>query len=69
MLPLGVRQLVLHGSRDEALPVAMAREYAVAALAAGDAVEFVELPQTGHMDYLDPASDAHRVFCDWLADG
>jgi acetyl esterase/lipase len=65
-LPLGVRQLVLHGSRDEALPVAMAREYAAAACAAGDAVEFVELPQAGHMDYLDPASEAHRVFCDWL---
>lgn len=66
MLPLGVNQLILHGARDEALPMEMARDYVGAARAAGDSVHFVELPATGHMDYLDPSSEAHATLCQWL---
>jgi acetyl esterase/lipase len=67
LLPLGVDQLIVHGASDAALPVAMARRYAAAAIDAGDRVEFVELPDAGHMDFLDPASVAHAAFCGWLA--
>ncbi len=66
LLPLGVSQLILHGGRDEALPIAMARDYATAARAAGDTVQFTALPAAGHMDYLDPHSEAHSVLCHWL---
>lgn len=66
-LPLGLPQLVMHGGRDEALPVAMARDYAQAARRAGDDVAFVELPATGHMEFIDPASPAHAAFCRWLS--
>jgi acetyl esterase/lipase len=65
LLPLGIPQLILHGSADEALPVEGARSYARAA-AAGDRVQFVELPNAGHMDFLDPDSDAHRALYAWL---
>jgi acetyl esterase/lipase len=65
-LPLGVPQLILHGTADEALPVESARDYARAAAVAGDDVELVELPRAGHMEFLDPASDAHRAFRRWL---
>lgn len=66
MLPLRVRQLVMHGANDSAVPIAMARDYTRAASAAGDAIELIELPDTGHMEFLDPASAAHAAFCDWL---
>lgn len=61
MLPLGVEQLILHGTADDAVPIELSRRYAEAARAAGDTVELVELPGMGHMEYLDPASDAHAA--------
>jgi acetyl esterase/lipase len=65
-LPLGVRQLIVHGTQDDALPVELSREYANAARGAGDGVDYVEMPGMGHMEYLDPASEAHAVLCRWL---
>jgi pimeloyl-ACP methyl ester carboxylesterase len=67
LLPLGVRQLILHGLRDEALPIDLARRYASAAHASGDSIDYVELSDAGHMDFLDPASEAHVVLCKWFA--
>ena len=66
LVPLGVRQLILHGAEDDALPVALAREYVKAARHVGDNVDYVELPGMGHMEYLDPASQAHDALCKWL---
>jgi pimeloyl-ACP methyl ester carboxylesterase len=66
LLPLGVDQLVVHGAADDVLPVETARTYARAAVAAGDTIRYSELPQAGHMDFLDPSSDAHGVLCRWL---
>jgi len=67
LLPLGVWQLIVHGVKDEALPVDLSRRYALAAQEAGDPVDFVELPDAGHMDFLDPDSLAHAALCQWLA--
>lgn len=66
MLPLRVRQLILHGTADDAVPIELSRGYARAAEAAGDTVEILELPGTGHMEYLDPDSDAHAILRRWL---
>jgi dipeptidyl aminopeptidase/acylaminoacyl peptidase len=66
MLPLGVRQLLLHGTADDAVPIELSRRYARAARAAGDSVELVELAGAGHMEYLAPGSEAHAVLCRWL---
>jgi pimeloyl-ACP methyl ester carboxylesterase len=66
LLPLGTPQLIVHGAADDALPVQIARDYVRAAAAAGDTVQFCELPRAGHMDYLDPDSEAHGAFCRWL---
>ena len=65
-LPLGVRQLVLHGTADEDVPVEISRRYARAAATAGDEVTFRELPDTPHMDFVDPESDATAVLFEWL---
>lgn len=66
LLPLGVPHLIVHGVADEVLPVETVRDYARAAQAAGDQVQFTELSRAGHMDYLDPGSEAHAVLRRWL---
>lgn len=66
MLPLGVKQLLLHGTTDEDVPVAISRRYARAAKAAGDDIDFIELAAASHMDFVDPASEAHATWCRWL---
>ncbi|HEX2045653.1 MAG TPA: alpha/beta fold hydrolase [Gaiellaceae bacterium] len=65
-LPLGVPQLLVHGEEDAIVPVSMSLRYHDAALAAGDAVELVVLPGTGHYEHLDPGSDAWAAVIDWL---
>lgn len=66
LLPLGVRQFVLHGSEDDILPVHISRAYAEIARVAGDSVEFVDAPHAGHMTLIDPTSDAFGRFRTWL---
>jgi acetyl esterase/lipase len=65
-LPLAVRQMILHGTEDEDVPIELSRSYVQAALAAGDSVDFIELPGTGHMEYLDPSSPAFTTLAGWL---
>jgi acetyl esterase/lipase len=66
MIPLRVQQLILHGTADDVVPVDLSRRYARAAAAAGDPVDLIELRGTGHMEYLDPGSEAHATLCRWL---
>jgi len=63
MLPLGVRQLIVHGTADDVVPIDLSRGYSRAAVAAGDTVELIELSGTGHMEYLDPRGEAHATLC------
>jgi acetyl esterase/lipase len=55
-LPLGVRQLLVHGAEDDTVPAAMSEAYAAAARQAGDEVELVVVPGEGHFAPIDPAS-------------
>jgi acetyl esterase/lipase len=66
MLPIGVKQLLVHGSIDVDVPVVISRRYAAAATAAGDDVNFIELKDAAHMDFIDPSSDAHAAWCNRL---
>jgi acetyl esterase/lipase len=54
-LPLGVAQLLVHGRRDDTVPVEMSRAYAQRAREAGDQIELVETDE-GHFECLDPSS-------------
>ena len=65
LLPLGVKQLLVHGTLDHDVPVVISRRYAAAARAAGDELDFIELANAGHMDFIDPTSDAHAAWCRW----
>jgi acetyl esterase/lipase len=67
LLPLGVPHLLVHGARDEIVPVTLSRSYAEAARAAGDDAELVELPGADHFDVIDPQHEAWAVVVeDWL---
>ena len=58
LLPLGVPQLVVHGTDDVHVPFPFGPRYAAAASAAGDACELVVLPGVDHFALVDPASAA-----------
>ena len=57
LLPLGVPQLLVHGARDDLVPPAQSREFAVASTAAGDAVEIVDLDGADHFDVIEPEGE------------
>ncbi len=65
-LPLGVPQLLVHGTEDDTVPVGLSRAYARAAREAGDPCELAEIAGMGHMEFLDPACEAHAVTVAWL---
>jgi acetyl esterase/lipase len=51
LLPLGVRQIVIHGDADDDVPYSMSERYVAAA---GEEAELVTLPGTGHFELIDP---------------
>lgn len=61
LLPLGVPQSLIHGTHDENVPYEISEKYHAAALAAGDKVELVKLPNAGHFEVIDPKMSEYRV--------
>ena len=55
LLPLGVPQVVLHGTADEDVPYAMSERYVAAA---GGEAELVALAGVGHFEPIDPQAPA-----------
>jgi pimeloyl-ACP methyl ester carboxylesterase len=55
LLPLGVPQIVLHGSADDSVPYEMSERYVEAA---GGEAELVTLEGAGHFELIDPQADA-----------
>jgi pimeloyl-ACP methyl ester carboxylesterase len=51
LLPLGVPQIVIHGTEDDGVPYAMSERYVEAA---GGEAELVTLEGTGHFEAIDP---------------
>jgi acetyl esterase/lipase len=67
-LPLGVPLLLVHGMRDDTVPVALNRDFQRAAVAAGDTCDLVIHEHDGHFEHIDPASGAWATVKRWLAD-
>lgn len=65
-LPLDVPLLLVHGDADDVVPIDLARRYALRAAAAGDPCAPVELAGCGHMEHLDPRSEAWSRVTGWL---
>lgn len=66
MLPLQMSQLVIHGTDGDAVPINLSRSYVRAAQGAGDNVEILEMPGTGHMEFLESTGKADVALCNWL---
>jgi acetyl esterase/lipase len=56
LLPLGVPQILFHGSRDPVVRPVFSSAYVVAAQKAGDMARFVELEAAGHFEPVSPRS-------------
>jgi acetyl esterase/lipase len=61
LLPLGARQIVIHGDADDSVPYEMSRRYVEAAAPEAD---LITLPNTGHFELIDPHA---RQFAETLA--
>jgi acetyl esterase/lipase len=61
LLPLGVPVTVVHGTDDDAVPIAQSERYVAAAVAVGDAADFVRLEGADHFALIDTRSPAWAV--------
>jgi acetyl esterase/lipase len=58
MIPLKVKQRVIHGDRDDVVPVSMSRAYVEAARKSGDDATLTEPEGAGHFELIDPRTAA-----------
>jgi len=61
LLPLGVPQVLVHGTADASVPFEISERYTAAARAAGDTCELLALDGVDHFALIDPASAAWRA--------
>lgn len=61
LLPLRVKQRLIHGLLDKIVPLKQSKDYEAAARRGGDAVKLVIADEAGHFDLISPQSSA------WLA--
>ena len=54
LLPLGVTQVLIHGTNDMNVPYEIATRYFEAAQSRGDRVSLLSLPGAGHFECVDP---------------
>lgn len=58
LFPLGVPQTLINGRGDRIIPYRMATDYADEARRAGDRVDLVTVPATGHVELVAPGTGA-----------
>jgi acetyl esterase/lipase len=64
LLPLGVPQVLIHGTEDDTVPFAISAVYRDTAVAADDPVTLIPLPGLEHFAVIDPESPAWPVVRD-----
>ncbi len=57
LLPLGLPQVLIHGTADEHVPIQVSQHYAAAARAAGDALDFFEPTGVDHFDVINARTE------------
>ena len=60
LVPLGVRQVLLHGAEDDTVPVSLSIGYHARAAALGDDVRLLTLPGAGHFELINPLAQEWR---------
>lgn len=56
LLPLGVKQILIHGTDDDRVPYEISQAYQALAVSRGDDTSLVTLANAGHFEVIDPAS-------------
>jgi acetyl esterase/lipase len=56
LAPIGVRQILIHGTADEPVPASISADYYARATGLGDPVQLISLPGTGHFEVINPLS-------------
>ncbi len=56
LLPLGVPQVLIHGTEDEDVPLELSERHAAVARASNDRARLIAFPNTGHFEIIDPAT-------------
>jgi len=56
-LEIGCRQLLVHGSHDDTVPIEMSRDYSRHKQQRGENVRLLEIPEAGHFEIVDPESN------------
>jgi acetyl esterase/lipase len=59
LLPLGVKQVLIHGSRDPDVPHEISQFYVERARSLGDDATLITLKGAGHFEVIDPGSKEH----------
>jgi acetyl esterase/lipase len=62
-VPVGVPTLLVHGARDEDVPVSMSRDFAAVT---GDGCDLVIIDDEGHYEHLEPGSRCWQAVVEWL---
>jgi acetyl esterase/lipase len=68
LLPLGVRQILVHGTADDRVPYVLASSYTEHARECGDDARLVGIDGAGHFDPVDPESSAFEPVRDAARD-
>jgi acetyl esterase/lipase len=68
LLPLGARQVLVHGLDDTVVPPSMSSDYQRAASDAGDDARYVPIEGVGHRALIDPSSAAWPVITTHLTE-
>jgi pimeloyl-ACP methyl ester carboxylesterase len=58
LLPLGVKQILITGTKDLLVPPKYGKEYGAAAQLAGDEIEMIAIEDAGHFELIAPNSTA-----------
>lgn len=56
LLPLNIPQVVIHGDKDEDVPIQISQQYVLAARAVGDTISYFELEGVDHFAVIDARS-------------
>jgi acetyl esterase/lipase len=56
LLPMGIPQVLVHGTHDPTVPFEVSQRYQSSATQMGDEVTLVTLPGAGHFEVIDPRS-------------
>jgi alpha-beta hydrolase superfamily lysophospholipase len=60
-LPTHTARVLIHGTADTTVGIEQSRDFAVAAVRAGDRTDLLELEREGHYAFLDPRQPAFET--------